>query len=158
MSLNDWLLALHLLSAAALVGALTLFSILVAALWRSDSPSHVASVMRVARLGNVMVGIGTLGTILFGVWLAISLDAYELWDGWVIAAIVLWAISSELGRRGGAAYTKAGKLAERLEAEGATSSPELATAFGKSTALWLHLSSTAVTVLILIDMIWKPGA
>ena len=38
-----------------------------------------------------------VGTILFGIWLAISLDAYQVWDGWVIAAIVLWAIGSGTG-------------------------------------------------------------
>lgn len=158
MELNDWILALHLLSAFALVGAMTLFSILIVALWRCDSPSQVAALMRPAQVGNVLVIIGTLGTIVFGVWLAISLDAYKVWDGWVIAAIVLWAGASEVGRRAGAAYAVAGKRAEELSASGVTSSPELAATFGKSNALWFHLGGIVLILLILVDMIWKPGA
>ena len=57
----------------------------------------------------MIVAVGSLGTIVFGVWLAISLDAYQVWDGWVLAAIVLWAIAVEVGRRGGTGYGAAGK-------------------------------------------------
>ena len=103
MELNDWILALHLLSAFALVGAMTLFSILIVALWRCDSPSQVAALMRPAQVGNVLVIIGTLGTIVFGVWLAISLDAYKVWDGWVDRGDRVVGGASEVGRRAGAA-------------------------------------------------------
>ena len=75
MGLNDWILALHLVSAVALIAAMTMFSVMIAALWRTDDPAAVTSFMRVGLVGNVLVTIGTLGTIVFGVWLAISLDA-----------------------------------------------------------------------------------
>ena len=48
--------------------------------------------MPLARVGTALVMIGISGTIVFGVWLAISLDRYQLWDGWIIAALVLWAV------------------------------------------------------------------
>ena len=51
MSLNDWILSLHLLSAVALVAAEVVFTIMVVSLWRSDSPSRVAWMMRVAKVG-----------------------------------------------------------------------------------------------------------
>ena len=158
MSLNDWILALHLLSAASLVAAMTLFSILIAANWRADRPAAIASFMRVAVIGNILIGIGTAGTIVFGVWLAFSKDGYEIWDGWVVAAIVLWAVATELGRRGGTAYTEAGDRAEELAKAGNEPSPELARSFGPSPAFRFHVASTIVILLILIDMIWKPGA
>lgn len=158
MNLNDWILALHLLSAFALVGAQVVFWIMIVALWRTDSTRRVDSLMRVSQVGTVMVGVGALGTIVFGVWLAISQDAYEVWDGWVIAAIVLWAIAVELGRRGGAGYGAAGMEAGKLAASGIETSPEVAATFGASRAFWLHSASTVLVLLILIDMIWKPGA
>ena len=158
MTLNDWILALHLLSATALVAAMTLFSILIVANWRADRPSAIASFMRVAVIGNVLIGIGTAGTIVFGVWLAFSKDGYAIWDGWVVAAIVLWAVATELGRRGGTAYTEAGNRAEELAKAGNEPSPELARSFGPSPAFRFHVASTIVILLILIDMIWKPGA
>ena len=159
MDLNDWILALHLLSAFALVGALTLFSILIVALWRADEPAKIDAFMRMGRIGNVLVIVGVLGTVLFGVWLAISVDGYAVWDGWVIAAIVLWVVGSELGRRAGVAYGAAGARAHEAIAAGANEpSPELAATFGPSPALRFHIGSSITVLLVLIDMIWKPGA
>lgn len=158
MDLNDWIMSLHLLSAFALVGAMVIFWIMIVALWGTDSTGRVASLMRVSKVGTVLVSVGSLGTIVFGVWLAVSLDAYQVWDGWVIAAIVLWAIGVELGRRGGTLYGEAANEAERLVTAGTETSPVVAETFGASRALQLHAASSIVIVLILIDMIWKPGA
>ena len=59
-------------------------------------------------VGNVLWTIGGLGTLVFGIWLALYVKGYEIWDGWIITAIVLWAIGTELGRRAQAAYAAAG--------------------------------------------------
>lgn len=158
MSLDDWILSLHLLSAFAIVGAEVIFTAMIVALWRTDSTSRVASFMRVSQVATVMVIAGTLGTIVFGVWLAISLNAYALWDGWVIAALVLWAAGVETGRRAGAGYGAAGLEAGRLAAAGTETSPEVAATFGASRAFWFHVVNVLIVVAILIDMIWKPGA
>ena len=158
MDLNDWILSLHVLTAFALVGAQVIFWIMIAALWGTDSTGRVASLMRVSKVATVMVAVGSLGTIVFGVWLAISLDAYQVWDGWVIAAIVLWAIAVEVGRRAGTGYGAAGAEAERLAAAGTETSPLVAETFGASRAFQLHAVSSALILLILIDMVWKPGA
>ena len=158
MELNDWILSLHVLSAFAMVGALVMFWIMIVALWGTDSTSRVASMMRVSQVGTVLVSVGSLGTIVFGVWLAISVDAFEIWDGWVIAAIVLWALSVELGRRAGKLYGDAGMEAGRLAADGAETSPVVAETFGASRAFQFHAASSVLVLLILVDMIWKPGA
>ena len=158
MSLNDWILSFHLLAAFALVAAEVVFSIMVVALWRSDSPARVAAMMPVAKVGAIMVMAGISGTLIFGIWLAISLDRYQLWDGWVIAALVLWALGGFLGQKSGEGYNAGGELGAKLAAEGTTSSPELAETFGVSRAFWFHIATLVVVVLILVDMIWKPGA
>jgi uncharacterized membrane protein len=158
MDLNDWILALHLLSAVALIAAVTMFSVMIVALWRTDDPAAVTSFMRVGLVGNVLVTVGTLGTIVFGVWLAISLDAYQLWDGWVIAAIILWAIAGAVGKQTGDGYRATSEMAAQLVASGSPRSPELAAAMGASRAFWMHCLSTLLIFLILVDMIWKPGA
>ncbi len=158
MNLNDWILSLHLLSAFALVAAMVIFWIMIVALWGTDSTSRVASLMRVSQVGIVLVAVGSLGTIIFGVWLAISVDAFDLWDGWVIAAIVLWALAVELGRRAGNGYGAAGTEAQKLAQAGTETSPLVAETFGASRALQFHAASSVLVLLILIDMIWKPGA
>jgi uncharacterized membrane protein len=158
MELNDWILALHLLSAVALVASLTVFSVMIVALWRTEDPAAVTSFMRLGLVGNVLVTIGLLGTIVFGVWLAISLDAYELWDGWVIAAIILWAVVGALGKQTGDGYRRTAEMAAQLVSSGSPRSPELAAAMGASRAFWFHVATVVVVLVILIDMIWKPGA
>ena len=158
MELNDWIIALHLLAAFALIAAEVAFATMIVALWRSDSPSRVATTMPLARVGVVLVAIGTAGTVIFGVWLAISLDAYQVWDGWVLAALVLWAVSGFTGQKAGEHYDAGGEMAQKLAAEGTTSSPQLAEYFGTSRAFWLHVATNVMIVLLLIDMVWKPGA
>jgi hypothetical protein len=158
VTFDDWIFSFHILSAFAMVGAMVVFWIMIVALWGTDSTPRVASLMRVSRVGTVLVAVGSLGTIVFGVWLSISLDAFHLWDGWVIAAVVLWAIGVELGRRGGALYGEAGTEAQRLAQSGTETSPLVAETFRASRAFQFHTASSLVILLILIDMIWKPGA
>jgi hypothetical protein len=159
MELNDWVLALHLLSAFALTAAIVLFWVVVIAVRGTDSPEQVASAGRLLPVGNVAVVVGSLGVIVFGVWLAISLDGVAVWDGWVIAAIVLWAIASEAGRRSDPEFAPAIERANELVAAGQLGpDAELAVLARTGRGLTLHLIATAGTLLILIDMIWKPGA
>ena len=100
MSLYDWLLFLHVL-AFSLVSALVVFWTIGIVARNVDRPSESLRYFRVAMPANVLVGIGTVGTLIFGVWLAIERDEYQVWDGWILVALVLWAIATELGRRGG---------------------------------------------------------
>ena len=159
MSLDDWILALHVLSAFAYVGGVVLFWILVVAVRRVDLPEATVRMEPIVKVGNAAVGVGAGGTIVLGIWLAISLDAYQVWDGWVIAAIVLWAISLATGQRTGVAYMQGMTKAEELEASGQTGpSAELLALNRTSNGVLLHFATTVAVVLILIDMIWKPGA
>jgi uncharacterized membrane protein len=159
VSTTDWLLFLHVLSAFALVSAEVLFTFLIASLWRSDLPSAIARVSGISRLGTVLVGVGSVGVLVFGIWLAFEADSYAIWDGWIIAALVLWLAFNEIGRRTGKAYDAVGKRAVALVNEGRDApNAELGAAFRSPTALWLHLSSLAVVLLLLLDMIFKPGA
>ena len=158
MSLYDWLLFLHVLGAFALMAALTLISIVIVATWRAERPSAVAEFAGITRAGGLLVGVGALMTIVFGVWLAIEDDQYRVWDGWVIAAIVLWAIGTETGRRAADAYRKIGAEAARLAPSDDSPRPELLAKVHGGQAVGMQLVSTAAVLVILVDMIWKPGA
>ena len=158
MSLDDWILSLHVLSAFALVAAMLLFWVLIFAVRRTDDPGFTAGMAPMARIGNASVIAGTLGTLVFGIWLALSVGPYDLWDGWIIAAIVLWAIGAETGRRSGAEYLRGMEKAQELLAADQTEpSAELAALNRTRNGVLMHALSSAAVVLILIDMIWKPG-
>jgi hypothetical protein len=160
VSFTDWLLFLHIGSAFALVAAFTTFWSIAIAARNVARPVDSLRYFRIARPANILVVVGTLGTLIFGIWLAIDLDRYQVWDGWVLAAIVLWAISAGTGQRGGQTYGEAAKLAGRLDAEnrGTEPSTELQALLQDRRAMWLNIVSSITVLLILIDMIYKPGA
>ena len=159
MSLHDWLLFLHVLSAFILVSPLVLFTFLIAYLWRSDVPSDIARVSDLSRFGSVLVGIGSIGVLILGIVLAFEADSYAIWDPWIVAALILWAVMGELGRRTGLAYDAAGAKARELVAAGYDApNPELGAMFRSSRGLTFHVATVAVVLLLLLDMVFKPGA
>jgi len=159
VSFDDWVLALHVLSAFSLVAGLVLFWVIVVAVRRIDTPGDTLRLGPIAKVGNATVGAGMGGTIIFGVWLAFSVGSYDIWDGWILAAIVLWFVGAALGRRTGEAYMEGPKLAEKLESAGQTGrSEELLLVNRTSQGLLMHTLTSLVVLAIIIDMIWKPGA
>jgi hypothetical protein len=128
--MSDTLLFLHVLSAAALFAGLAAFS--AAALGATLDTGAV-------KVFAASWRIGILGVFLFGIALAIDLDAYHPWDGWILIAIVLWLVAGGLGDRVVAACTECGG---RLPAATAR----------------LHWITVAVVILLLADMAWKPWA
>jgi tetraacyldisaccharide-1-P 4'-kinase len=86
VTFDDWLLALHVLSAFAYVGGIVLFWVLIAAVRKVDTPEATIRMEPVVKVGNAVVGIGAGGTLLLGIWLAFKLDSYAIWDGWIVAA------------------------------------------------------------------------
>jgi hypothetical protein len=156
---DDWMLALHVLSAFAYVAGIIVFWVLVVAVRQTDTPEGTIRMGPVVKVGNAGVGIGAGGTIALGIWLAFSVGGYDIWDGWIIAALVLWLIAAELGRRTGAAYMQGMTKAQELQAAGQTGpNAELLALNRTSNGVVLHLLASVVVLLILIDMIWKPGA
>lgn len=159
MTLDDWIVALHLLSAFAYVAAIVLFWVLIVAVRRLDTPDPTIAMGPVSRLGTVAVGIGGVGTLVFGIWLALSVGDYDLWDGWIIAAIVLWAIAGFFGQRTGVEYTRGVTKAIELRDSGrAGPDTELLALNRTQRGLTMHALVTVTVLLILVDMIWKPGA
>jgi hypothetical protein len=142
VSFYDWLLFLHVLSAFLLVGALTTFWALVLATKPSAPLLTQVAAGTIARPTNVIVIAGTIGTLIFGIWLAIDHDDYQVWDGWILAALVGWALSGWLGDQSGKAFTKAmdGSLEQRRR------------------GLLFHTASSVVVFIVLVLMIYKPGA
>jgi len=159
VSFDDWMLALHVLSAFAWVAGVVVFWILIAAVRRVDTAAEMIRMQPVVRVGNAAVGIGMGGTIALGLWLAFSVGGYNIWDGWIIAALVLWVISAPLGQRTGAAYMEGANKARELQTAGQTDpSAELLALNRTSKGVVFQFLWTVVVLLILIDMIWKPGA
>jgi uncharacterized membrane protein len=154
-----WLLALHLLTVFAFAGATVLFWALVVASRNVDTAGTTLAISRVAEVGRTVLIAGSIGTLVFGIWLAINRAHIAVWSGWIIVAIVLWIVATATGQRAGVEYTRAMTKAEELESAGQTGpNAELLALNRTSRGMWLHLISTIAIFLILVDMIWKPGA
>ncbi|MDQ3067451.1 MAG: hypothetical protein M3R12_09930 [Actinomycetota bacterium] len=139
MDLYDWLLFLHVLSTFVLVGALTALWALVLATSGAAPMLSPDSTMRFGRAAGILVGVGMTGALVFGIWLAIDLDGYELWDGWILGSLVLWLLAGWAGGASGKAFGRD-------------------TAGGRRTGIRLQAVNTVAILVILVLMIWKPGA
>ena len=159
MSFDDWALAVHVLSAFAYVGGIIVFWVLIVSVRRIDTPQETIRMEPIVLVGNAAVGLGAVGTIVIGIFLAFSVDSYAIWDGWIIAALVLWAISGALGQRTGAAYMQGMNKAKELESAGQTGpNAELLALNRTANGVLLHALVSLGALLLLLDMIFKPGA
>ena len=123
----DWLLFFHLLAAFLL--AVTVVSYTAVAL-------GAATTGRTLFVADRCWDVGGLGTLILGIWLALYLDEYDFFDGWILGAIGLWVIATGLG-----------ETVRRRLADGETAAV--------STMHWLR---TLAVLGLLVLMIWKPGA
>ena len=159
MDLYDWLLFFHVLAAFALVAAIVLYDFLIVSSRGWTVPSDVVRGFRIARVGDVLARVGSLGTLAFGIWLAIEEDAYGFGDAWIIIALVLWFAVGGLGARSDRLYARAKARAAELEAEGRTEpSSELAAILRSPAAVGLNAAISVLLLLLLLDMIFKPGS
>ena len=94
-------------------------------------------------IAEVLWGVGGLGTLVFGVWLALNRPEYEIYDGWIIAALVLWVLATGSGAR----------ASRGIQAAGDDSSVTI-----DRRTLLAHWMRVFLFVLLLVVMVWKPGA
>jgi Predicted integral membrane protein (DUF2269). len=95
--------------------------------------------------------------VIFGLWL-VHVAGYNFGDGWVIGALVLFALSNALGGVGGSRDKATRQLAERLAASGDQPSAELRARLRDPLSLALSYGAGLTAFAVLALMIWKPGA
>ena len=132
--MSETLLFLHILAAFLLVAGVVIYTAFVL-----GSP-----VNRPTRtIAEILWGVGGLGTIVLGIWLAIDADAYDVLDGWIVAAIVLWFLATGSGM----------EVSRAVQPRGDDSALALT-----SRVVSAHWVRTALVLALLVVMIYKPGA
>jgi uncharacterized membrane protein len=158
MGLYEWLLFFHVTGAFLLIGGIVIAGILnLAAIVKDRRPGEVATLYGLIRFAVPLIGLGLLLTLALGLWLVHEAD-YGYGDGWVIAALVLWALASGLGNIDGRYQRKTGELAQRLASEADAPSAELRARLRNPVALVISYGSGLLAFAVLGIMIWKPGA
>ena len=117
----------------------------------------MATLLGLVRVGVIFAGLGSLGTIGFGMGLASHLGL-KLSAGWLSASLALWIVTVVLGGAGGRPLRDARYLAVRLAGEDDRPSAELKAKVAAPVPLILNWASGVAIVAILVLMVWKPGA
>jgi Predicted integral membrane protein (DUF2269) len=155
VALTHVLLFFHLLGAvsffagAAVVGTLQLAAI------RRERPSEVYGLLRLAPVGALLVGLGALLTLGFGVALA-EHEGFGLSPAWIQAALGLWVAAMAGGGYGGRTARQARHLAARLAAEGDAQSADLHALLAAPIPLLASYASGLMLLAILGLMAWQP--
>jgi hypothetical protein len=123
----DWLLFFHLLAAFLLF--VTVVSYTAVAL-------GAAAPGRTLFVADRCWDVGGLGTLVLGIWLALYLDEYDFFEGWILGAIGLWLVATGLGQ------STQRRIAADLHADIAA----------------MHWLRTLAVLGLLVLMVWKPGA
>jgi uncharacterized membrane protein len=139
-----WLLFFHVLSAFAVVAGAVSITVTTIGL-RSAAGDDATPLMRVARIWLRTSDIGATVALVLGIILAIHVDGYGPFDGWIIVAYALWIVAMATSGKLSVTYRKAS------EAGGAS-------AVAGAQALYLQAGFVVAVALLLIDMIFKPGA
>jgi uncharacterized membrane protein len=159
VSKYDWLLFFHVSGAFLLVGGSVTAAALNISALRRERPSEIAVLLGLTRVAVIAIYAGVLLTLVFGLWLvSASPFGYGYGDAWVIAALVLWVLANAAGGAGGKREEETRKLAERLAGEGDLPNAELSTRLRDPVTLTLEYGSGLAILVILVLMIWKPGA
>jgi|SRR5215212_2210837 hypothetical protein len=125
--MDDWLLFFHLLAAFLLAATIVMYSAVALG---------AAAPGRTLFVADRCWDVGGLGTLILGIWLALKLDQYGFFDGWIIGALALWFVATGLGQ-----------TVQRRIASGETSAIAA-----------MHWIRTLVVLGLLVLMVWKPGA
>ena len=157
MSKYEWLLALHITAVFLLFGGGVFAGALYGLARSRELPSEVALLLGLLRISVVAIGIGSIGSLVFGLWL-VHPAGYGYGDGWILAAVVFWLLAGALGGAGGNRDKQTRLLAERLAATDDRPSDELRARLHDPVALALNAASTLALVILLALMVWKPGA
>jgi hypothetical protein len=137
--MDDTLLFLHVLSAFLLVSAVVMLS---ASVLGAQIPPLTET------LANRLWDVSGAGTLVFGLWIVFREDVYDVTDGWIVAAVVLWVAAGAL----------AGLIRKSLrEAEPAPGGGDAVVAW-PARAVRLHWVHAAIALTFLVIMVWKPGA
>jgi uncharacterized membrane protein len=151
----ELLLIVHILGALLFFGGALVAGVVFEEAARRERPSEVALLLRLARVGAVIVLFGATLVLGAGVWLATDID--QLGETWVVASLALFGAALVLGAAGGQRPKRARRLASELARTGAHSSSELHRLLSDPWSRAANYASSALVVVILVLMVWQPG-
>ncbi len=141
----------HVLGALLFVAGIAVAGAAFEAARRRNEPREIAVLLGVTRIGVVLVGVGGVLVLAFGLWLVHLTDA-GFGDAWVSAALALFVLASLLGAAGGRRPRQA-----RVRAREGGDMSAIKRLLDDPWSRAANYASAAIVVAILALMIWQPG-
>jgi hypothetical protein len=155
VTVYHWLLFFHLLGAVLFFSGAAVAGTLQLGAMRREKPSEILTLLRLTRVGVVIVVLGAFMTLGFGMALASHLG-YGFTPAWIQAAFGLWVASVVLGAIGGRTAREARYRAEELAASGDQPDEGLRALVAHRPSLILSYISGLLLFVILVLMVWRP--
>ena len=146
----------HLIGVILFFAGAAVAGVVATAAPRRQKPSEIAVILGLARPGAILLGIGGVVLLIAGFYLSGKIDGYG--QRWLEVSILLFVIALVAGAWGGRrsrgvrAYAEG--LAERSEGDEAT----LRAMLSDRTTWVLYWTSVVLSVVVLVLMVWQPGA
>ena len=148
-------LVVHLLGALTFVAGIVLAGAAFEAARRRERPAEIALLLGLARIGALLVAVGTLVLAVFGLWL-VHLGNWGYGSAWVDASIGLFVAALALGALGGQRPKQARHLATELAERNAPVSEELRGLLDDRVSLAENYGSLILILIIVVLMVFKP--
>lgn len=153
--MDDVALVLHLLGVVLFAAGIAVAGVAFEAARRRERPAEVALLLGLTRVGVLLVAVGALLVLGFGLWL-VRLDHFSYGDGWIDAALALYVIALLLGALGGQRPKQARLLASDLAARGKPATDELRGLLADRASLAANYVAAICVLAILALMVFKP--
>ena len=123
---------------------------------RRQKPSEIAVVLGLARPGAILLGIGGVVLLIAGFYLSGKIDGFG--QRWLEVSILLFVIALVAGALGGRRSSGVRAYAEGLAERGEGDEATLRAMLSDRTTWLLQWASVVLSVVVLVLMVWQPGA
>lgn len=155
MNEYDLVLFLHLSGVLLFVAGIAVAGAASETARRQATPAEIALLLRMSRIGVLLVAAGSLLLGIFGLWL-VHLGGFGYGTGWIDASVTFYLIALVLGGLGGQRPKQARRLAARLQEENGPVSAELRGLLDDRFSRTVNLGALLDVIAIVALMVFKP--
>ena len=146
----------HLIGVILFFAGAAVAGVVATAAPRRQKPAEIAVILGLARPGAILLGIGGAVLLIAGFYLSGKIDGYG--QRWLEASILLFVIALVAGAWGGRRSRGTRAYAEGLAERGEGDEATLRAMLSDRTTWVLYWASVVLSVVVLVLMVWQPGA
>lgn len=146
----------HLIGVILFFAGAAVAGVATVAAGKREKPSEVAAILALARPGALMLGVGGVILLLAGFYLSGKIDGYG--QRWLEISILLFVVALVLGAWGGRRSRRVREYAVGLADRGEGDAATLRSMLSDRLTWLLHWGSAVLAVIVLVLMVWQPGA